>query len=82
MAKHSTVYPSQEELEAVQNMVSTVECALKHVSDYLDETNLQSVNVDTDEDGAGDSKKSDTSESNSRQVALYLLKIQSFQYSY
>ncbi|XP_077904281.1 spermatid perinuclear RNA-binding protein isoform X2 [Ictidomys tridecemlineatus] len=39
MVKHSTIYPSPEELEAVQNMVSTVECALKHVSDWLDETN-------------------------------------------
>ena len=38
MVKHSTIYPSPEELEAVQNMVSTVECALKHVSDWLDET--------------------------------------------
>ncbi|KAG8447868.1 hypothetical protein GDO86_015107 [Hymenochirus boettgeri] len=37
MAKHSTIYPSPEELEAVQNMVSTVECALKHVSDWIDE---------------------------------------------
>ncbi|XP_015222129.2 spermatid perinuclear RNA-binding protein isoform X4 [Lepisosteus oculatus] len=37
MAKHSTIYPSSEELEAVQNLVSTVECALKHVSDWLDE---------------------------------------------
>ncbi|KAM9678251.1 LOW QUALITY PROTEIN: spermatid perinuclear RNA-binding protein-like [Trichechus inunguis] len=39
MVTHSTIYPSPEELEAVQNMVSTVECALKHVSDWLDETN-------------------------------------------
>uniref|UniRef100_A0A493TP51 Spermatid perinuclear RNA-binding protein n=1 Tax=Anas platyrhynchos platyrhynchos TaxID=8840 RepID=A0A493TP51_ANAPP len=39
MVKHSTIYPSPEELEAVQNMVSTVECALKHVSDWLDEKN-------------------------------------------
>ncbi|XP_075040838.1 spermatid perinuclear RNA-binding protein isoform X2 [Mixophyes fleayi] len=37
MAKHSTIYPSPEELEAVQTMVSTVECALKHVSDWMDE---------------------------------------------
>ncbi|KAM6316423.1 spermatid perinuclear RNA-binding protein isoform 1-T4 [Podargus strigoides] len=37
MVKHSTIYPSPEELEAVQNMVSTVECALKHVSDWMDE---------------------------------------------
>uniref|UniRef100_A0A3Q3LVT9 Spermatid perinuclear RNA-binding protein n=1 Tax=Mastacembelus armatus TaxID=205130 RepID=A0A3Q3LVT9_9TELE len=34
MAKHSTIYPSSQELEAVQTMVSTVECALKHVSDW------------------------------------------------
>ena len=38
MVKHLTIYPSPEEVEAVQNMVSTVECALKHVSDWLDET--------------------------------------------
>ncbi|XP_048415129.1 spermatid perinuclear RNA-binding protein isoform X1 [Stegostoma tigrinum] len=67
MAKHSSVYPSQEELEAVQNMVSTVECALKHVSDYLDETNLQSNNADASEDGATDVKKSSISESNTNE---------------
>ncbi|XP_069465737.1 spermatid perinuclear RNA-binding protein isoform X2 [Ambystoma mexicanum] len=37
MAKHTTIYPSPEELKAVQDMVSTVECALKHVSDWMDE---------------------------------------------
>ncbi|NP_001087171.1 spermatid perinuclear RNA-binding protein [Xenopus laevis] len=37
MAKHSIIYPSPEELEAVQNMVSTVESALKQVSDWIDE---------------------------------------------
>uniref|UniRef100_A0A667ZMX6 Spermatid perinuclear RNA-binding protein n=1 Tax=Myripristis murdjan TaxID=586833 RepID=A0A667ZMX6_9TELE len=39
MAKHSTIYPSSHELEAVQSLVSTVECALKHVSDWLDQSN-------------------------------------------
>uniref|UniRef100_UPI00398F5F50 spermatid perinuclear RNA-binding protein isoform X1 n=1 Tax=Pristiophorus japonicus TaxID=55135 RepID=UPI00398F5F50 len=67
MAKHSSVYPSQEELEAVQTMVSTVECALKHVSNYLDETNLKSVNVAAGEDGAADTKKSDITESNTNE---------------
>ncbi|XP_044125025.1 spermatid perinuclear RNA-binding protein isoform X1 [Bufo gargarizans] len=43
MAKHSTIYPSPEELEAVQNMVSTVECALKHVSDWMDERSKSST---------------------------------------
>uniref|UniRef100_A0A8D0DGZ1 Spermatid perinuclear RNA-binding protein n=1 Tax=Sander lucioperca TaxID=283035 RepID=A0A8D0DGZ1_SANLU len=38
MAKHSTIYPSSQELEAVQKLVSTVECALKHVSDWLDQS--------------------------------------------
>lgn len=37
MAKHSAVYPTQEELEAVQNMVSHTERALKAVSDWIDE---------------------------------------------
>lgn len=36
MAKHSEVYPSMEELEAVQKIVSHVECALKTVSDQMD----------------------------------------------
>ncbi|KAM3622578.1 uncharacterized protein V6R79_000592 [Siganus canaliculatus] len=36
MGKHSEVYPSIEELEAVQTIVSHVECALKTVSDQLD----------------------------------------------
>lgn len=38
MAKHSTIYPSSQELEAVQTLVSTVEGALKHVSDWLDQS--------------------------------------------
>uniref|UniRef100_A0A671T539 Spermatid perinuclear RNA-binding protein n=1 Tax=Sinocyclocheilus anshuiensis TaxID=1608454 RepID=A0A671T539_9TELE len=38
MAKHSTIYPSSEALEAVQSLVSTVERALKHVSDWMDQT--------------------------------------------
>uniref|UniRef100_A0A8C3APR8 Interleukin enhancer binding factor 3b n=1 Tax=Cyclopterus lumpus TaxID=8103 RepID=A0A8C3APR8_CYCLU len=36
MAKHSVIYPTQEELESVQNMVSHSERALKAVSDWLD----------------------------------------------
>uniref|UniRef100_A0A3P8ZLF8 Spermatid perinuclear RNA-binding protein n=1 Tax=Esox lucius TaxID=8010 RepID=A0A3P8ZLF8_ESOLU len=38
MAKHSTIYPSSSELEAVQTLVSTVEGALKHVSDWIDQS--------------------------------------------
>uniref|UniRef100_A0A3P9MJY7 Interleukin enhancer binding factor 3a n=1 Tax=Oryzias latipes TaxID=8090 RepID=A0A3P9MJY7_ORYLA len=36
MAKHSEVYPSAEDLEAVQTIVSHVECALKAASDQID----------------------------------------------
>ncbi|XP_068616723.1 spermatid perinuclear RNA-binding protein-like [Brachionichthys hirsutus] len=36
MAKHATIYPEPEELESVQTLVSTVEGALKKVSDWMD----------------------------------------------
>uniref|UniRef100_A0A1A7XCP9 Interleukin enhancer binding factor 3a n=1 Tax=Iconisemion striatum TaxID=60296 RepID=A0A1A7XCP9_9TELE len=36
MAKHAEVYPSAEELEVVQTIVSHVECALKKVSDGME----------------------------------------------
>ncbi|KAM9456619.1 spermatid perinuclear RNA-binding protein isoform 3-T5 [Clarias gariepinus] len=44
MAKHSTIYPSSEALEAVQSLVSTVECALKHVSDWMDQPQAEQPN--------------------------------------
>ncbi|KAM9218242.1 spermatid perinuclear RNA-binding protein isoform 5-T5 [Leptosomus discolor] len=60
MVKHSTIYPSPEELEAVQNMVSTVECALKHVSDWMDEKNKSTKcegDVDAKEEAAESNAK-------------------------
>ncbi|XP_074067730.1 spermatid perinuclear RNA-binding protein isoform X3 [Macrotis lagotis] len=62
MVKHSTIYPSPEELEAVQNMVSTVECALKHVSDWMDEMSKSGktegdVDVKKDETGENSAKE-------------------------
>ncbi|XP_006898908.1 PREDICTED: interleukin enhancer-binding factor 3 [Elephantulus edwardii] len=67
MAKHSSVYPTQEELEAVQNMVSHTERALKAVSDWIDEQekgsneNAESENMDAppedeSKEGAGEQK--------------------------
>ncbi len=44
MAKHSSIYPSSEALEAVQSLVSTVERALKHVSDWMDQTQASQSN--------------------------------------
>uniref|UniRef100_A0A673KNX2 Interleukin enhancer-binding factor 3 homolog n=1 Tax=Sinocyclocheilus rhinocerous TaxID=307959 RepID=A0A673KNX2_9TELE len=54
MAKHSAIYPTQEELEGVQNMVSHTERALKAVSDWLDEQEKGNAKVnalESDEDG-------------------------------
>lgn len=48
MAKHSVIYPSQEELENVQNMVSHTERALKAVSDWLDKEEKGSTKSESD----------------------------------
>ncbi|KAJ8251757.1 hypothetical protein GJAV_G00225120 [Gymnothorax javanicus] len=48
MSKHLTIYPTQEELEAVQNMVSHTERALKAVSDWLDEEERAEAKPDKD----------------------------------
>ena len=59
MAKHSAIYPTQEELESVQNMVSHTERALKAVSDWLDKqekdtSKSDSDGTDTDKERWGD----------------------------
>lgn len=54
MAKHASVYPAPEELEAVQALVSTVEGALKKVSDWMDGLNKPSGTISAS-DEAGDS---------------------------
>lgn len=48
MAKHSAIYPTQEELESVQNMVSHTERALKAVSDWLDKQEKGTCKPDPD----------------------------------
>ncbi|KAM3911927.1 spermatid perinuclear RNA-binding protein isoform 2-T5 [Leptodactylus fuscus] len=63
MAKHSTIYPSPEELEAVQNMVSTVECALKHVSDWMDERSKSSTGENDVQNKSEEKEESSTDES-------------------
>lgn len=37
MAKHANIYPTEEELQAVQRIVSQTERALKLVSDVISE---------------------------------------------
>ncbi|TKS78152.1 Spermatid perinuclear RNA-binding protein [Collichthys lucidus] len=53
MAKHASIYPAPEELEAVQTLVSTVEGALKKVSDWMDGLNKSSGKISTNNE-AGD----------------------------
>ncbi|XP_034086180.1 spermatid perinuclear RNA-binding protein-like isoform X3 [Gymnodraco acuticeps] len=53
MAKHSSIYPVPEELEAVQTLVSTVEGALKKVSDWMDGLNKSSGKTSSNNE-AGD----------------------------
>ncbi|XP_028267395.1 interleukin enhancer-binding factor 3 homolog isoform X2 [Parambassis ranga] len=57
MAKHSAIYPTQEELESVQNMVSHTERALKAVSDWLDKQEKGTSKSDCD--GTGTDKESE-----------------------
>ncbi|KAK0130728.1 Interleukin enhancer-binding factor 3 [Merluccius polli] len=54
MAKHSSVYPTSEELEAVQIIISHVECALKAVSDQLDEKPAAPENTEAESSGAAE----------------------------
>ncbi|KAM6945216.1 spermatid perinuclear RNA-binding protein-like [Lycodopsis pacificus] len=56
MAKHAGIYPAPEELEAVQTLVSTVEGALKKVSDWMDGLNESSGKTSANDQEAGDKK--------------------------
>ncbi|XP_062391712.1 interleukin enhancer-binding factor 3a [Sardina pilchardus] len=40
MVKHNDIYPAAEDLEAVQTMVGHVECAMKAVSDWMNEQDM------------------------------------------
>ncbi|XP_073456809.1 spermatid perinuclear RNA-binding protein isoform X5 [Aquarana catesbeiana] len=74
MAKHSTIYPSPEELEAVQNMVSTVECALKQVSDWMDE-HSKSETVENDQQEKQEDTEENTSKDDSGRVLCGVMRI-------
>ncbi|XP_077989611.1 zinc finger RNA-binding protein-like isoform X2 [Glandiceps talaboti] len=68
MAKHSSIYPTDNELQAVQNIVSSSEKALKLVSDFIAETDnptpmetldkeVKEDKKDIETDGADDDSK-------------------------
>ncbi|XP_070759746.1 spermatid perinuclear RNA-binding protein-like [Enoplosus armatus] len=62
MAKHAGVYPAPEELEAVQTLVSTVEGALKKVSDWMDGLNKSSGKSSADNEAGDDAVEKDAAE--------------------
>lgn len=71
MAKHSGIYPNEQELQAVQKIVSASEKALKLVSDLIAEQDLstqpkkegeetkEEVKMDTKESDDGSDEKKD-----------------------
>ncbi|XP_068192383.1 interleukin enhancer-binding factor 3 homolog isoform X2 [Antennarius striatus] len=66
MAKHSIIYPTQEELENVQNMVSHTERALKAVSDWLDKQ--EKGTSKSDPDGTDTEKESEQKDQATRSL--------------
>ncbi|XP_070820495.1 spermatid perinuclear RNA-binding protein-like isoform X1 [Chaetodon trifascialis] len=62
MAKHASVYPAPEELEAVQALVSTVEGALKKVSDWMDGLNKSSGKTSINNEIGDDAVERDAAE--------------------
>ncbi|XP_056262622.1 interleukin enhancer-binding factor 3 homolog isoform X2 [Pseudoliparis swirei] len=66
MAKHSVIYPTQDELESVQKMVSHSERALKAVSDWLDKQ--EKVPPMSDLDSADTDKESEQKDQATRSL--------------
>lgn len=62
MAKHASIYPAPEELEAVQTLVSTVEGALKKVSDWMDDLSKSSGKTSTNNKAGDDTVEEDAAE--------------------
>lgn len=71
MAKHASIYPAPEELEAVQTMVSTVEGALKKVSDWMD--GLSESSGKTSNDNRNGIAQTDPSETKYVLLCVFLL---------
>lgn len=50
MAKHTSIYPNEQELQAVQSIVSSCEKSLKLVSDFIAERCVDLVKSDCEID--------------------------------
>ncbi|KAM9393347.1 spermatid perinuclear RNA-binding protein-like [Pholidichthys leucotaenia] len=62
MAKHASIYPAPEDLEAIQTLVSTVERALKKVSDWMDGLSESSGNASVDKASGDEAAEEDGTE--------------------
>jgi len=56
MSKHETIYPTEEELEAIQRIVGNTEAALKKVSDQIAAEDNKTKKEDKKEDSDGKSR--------------------------
>lgn len=66
LAKHAEIYPKEEELGAIQKIVSNTEKALKMVSDYLAEVDApkeqqvkMKIKKEKEEESKGEDDKKD-----------------------
>lgn len=62
MAKHDAIYPTDDELRAVHDIVGHVETALKGVSDALHKEDMESENGTATEKTTGTEKQTETTE--------------------
>ncbi|XP_041854836.1 spermatid perinuclear RNA-binding protein-like isoform X2 [Melanotaenia boesemani] len=70
MAKHASIYPAPEELEAVQTLVSTVEGALKKVSDWMDDLKKSSGTTSISDETDGNMVEEDAAETKSEATSV------------
>ncbi|XP_028271095.1 spermatid perinuclear RNA-binding protein-like [Parambassis ranga] len=70
MAKHASIYPEPEELEAVQTLVSTVEGALKKVSDWMDGLNKSSGKISTSDESRDTTEEEDAAETKTDRTSV------------
>ncbi|KAK2838109.1 hypothetical protein Q5P01_015321 [Channa striata] len=70
MAKHTGIYPAPEELEAVQTLVSTVEGALKKVSDWMDGLNKSSGKSSANDEAGENPEEHETAETKPDSASL------------
>ncbi|ESO97481.1 hypothetical protein LOTGIDRAFT_53531, partial [Lottia gigantea] len=77
MAKHATVYPTEAELQAVQNIVTTCEKALKQVSDLLAESDAPKTEVEVkkEKEPVKDDKDNENDESQSHRTLKGVMRV-------